>query len=126
MNIKSLAYKITPIERDSQVSAINKSVKSESSSADRDPNGQRQRDKDKNAKDFLNDEEMQNVLEKLKNFPGVRDNNLTVKLVVNEIARYVVITDALGKTVRRIPESELWPLIQEKENDKGHLIDKAG
>jgi uncharacterized FlaG/YvyC family protein len=126
MNIKTSNYLISPIDRGVKEAVSTRNVKSNESNPDRDPNGQRQREKDPNEKQFLNDEEMDKVLEKLRNLPGVKDNYLKVELVVKEVNRLVLITDPTGKVVRRIPENELWPLIQEKENNKGHLIDKAG
>ncbi|MCB0356135.1 MAG: flagellar protein FlaG [Bdellovibrionales bacterium] len=124
MNIKTITNSITAVDRNTSTTETKKTVKSEDTSADRDPNGQRERPKE--GKQFLNDEELAQAIEKLKNFPGVKDNHLEVKLVVKEIARFVLITDSLGKVIRRIPEAELWPLIQEKENNKGHLLDTAG
>lgn len=128
MNIKSLSYNISPLDREAKsVGEAGKTVKSENTSADRDPNGKRERDQsDPNAKEFLNDEEMQKALEKLKNFPGVKENQLNVELIVKEISRFVVISDPLGNIVRRIPESELWPLIQDKGTQTGHLINRTG
>ncbi|MCB9024986.1 MAG: hypothetical protein H6625_01605 [Bdellovibrionaceae bacterium] len=125
MNIKTFVNNISPVDRNTIVTPAKKSVKSEDTSPDRDPNGQNDRGKNP-GKQFLNDEEMANALSKLKNFPGVKENSLKVELIVKEISRFVIISDPLGNIVRRIPEAELWPLIQEKENNKGHLIDKAG
>lgn len=124
MNIKTFINTTNPIDRHTTVNA-KREVKSEDSTADRDPNGRREREQEK-GKQFLNDEEMQAALDKLKKLPGVIDNSLKVELIVKEIQRFVIITDPHGKVVRRIPEAELWPLIQEKANDKGHLIDKKG
>jgi uncharacterized FlaG/YvyC family protein len=126
MNIKSLIYNIPAIERDPLVTGLNRSVKSENTSPDRDPNGQRQRENNPEAKEFLNDEEMQLALETLKNFAGVKENRLKVELIIVETARFVMITDIDNKVIRRIPENELWPLIKDKDKNRGNLIDRAG
>lgn len=126
MNIKGLTYPISPIDTEISVKPTGRSVKSEGSSPDRDPNGQRQREDFQNTKEFLNDEEMEKALTTLRSLPGVKENNLKVELVVKEVFRYVLITDPQGKTIRRIPERELWPLIQEKEGGRGHLLDRTG
>lgn len=125
MNIKTIANNINAVDRNTVTNASKKDVRSEDTSADKDPNGKRDQNKEE-GKQFLNDDEMRQALEKLEGFPGVKENNLKVELIVKEINRFVLITDPYGKVIRRIPEAELWPLIQEKENNKGHLIDKTG
>ncbi len=125
MNIKSLSNSLSAMDRSDKAENIQKRVKSENTSADRDPKGQREKEKDENDKQFLNDEEMEQALKTLKSFEGIKGSYLKVELVVNEVARHVLITDPQGKIVRRIPESELWPLVQAAER-KGHLIDKTG
>ena len=126
MNIKSLIYNIPTVERDPKISGASRSVKSENTSPDRDPNGQGQRENNPDAKEFLNDEEMQLALETLKNFAGVKENKLKVELIIAETARFVLITDLNNKVIRRIPENELWPLIKDKDKNRGNLIDRAG
>ena len=125
MNVKVLSPNLSVLDRVVSSDQTNASVKMENANKDRDANGRQDRP-NQEGKLQLSDEEMELVLETLRNMEGIKANNLVVELINSGDRRAVLIKDLKGKVVRRIPESELWPLIQEKDKSKGQLFDKAG
>ena len=124
--MKSLSPNLGVLDRNKVAESPRDSVKFENSHKDRDADGRRDRQPDQNHKEHLNDEEMELALATLRELEGVKANSLEVELVAKEASRIVLIKDLNGKVIRRIPEAELWPLIQDKERPTGHILDKVG
>lgn len=118
MNIKSIGSALPPFE----IRNIDKNKRTEGS-ADRDPHPDQGRG-DETPKRHLSDEEIQAAVEHLKQIPGVKDNNLTVRLVKENGIVVVFIEDPSGKIIRRIPEAELSTL-NKIAKPKGNILDRA-
>lgn len=95
-------------------------------STDRDANGQQfgsgQQDTPPGP---MTEEQIQQALEHLRNLPVVKEQNFRVELKVIETRKFVLITDSLGKVIRRIPEAELWSLNTTKDSSKAQLLSKV-
>lgn len=118
MNIKSIAGNLLPVE-------IKKAERRASdTSADRDPSGQGEADHQPKPK--MTQEQLEQALEQIKALSGVKDNHLHVRLESKGSIHVVFIEDSAGKVIRRIPESELWSLLQQKDRKTGQLFDKTG
>ncbi|MEQ1876362.1 MAG: flagellar protein FlaG [Bdellovibrionia bacterium] len=118
MNIKSVGNPLQPFE----IRNVDKNKRTEASS-DRDPTQDQSRGGDTPERN-LSEEELQAAVEHLKQIPGIKDNNLTVRLARENGVPVVFIEDPLGKVVRRIPESELATLSKTPKS-KGNILDKA-
>lgn len=118
MNIKSITGAPAPAE----IKKIERRIAD--SSADRDPGGQGDQAPEKHPK--MTPEQIAQAMDVLKGLSGVKDHNLTVRLETKDGINVVFIEDAFGKVVRRIPESELWTLLQQRDRKTGHLFDKTG
>src|SRR5690606_14153923 len=92
-------------------------------SADREPNQGGDKG-DESPKRHLSDQELQQAIDHLKQLAGVKENNLTVRLVRENDIVLVFIEDPTGKIIRRIPEAELSTLTKVTKI-KGNIIAKA-
>jgi len=122
MNIKSIAGQLLPFE----VRKIKKETRSEAST-ERDANGQNEGQQEgRQPRRNLSENEIQAAISYLKELPGVKDNNLQVRLISANNVPVVLIEDIKGKVVRRIPESELSMLpVGQEPRQKGNLINKS-
>lgn len=116
MNIKS----ITGIQVPQDVKKTEK--RTQDTSADRDA---QQQDGGQQERKKMTPEELLKAIDYLKALKGVAENNLRVRLDQSSDTAIIFIEDSSGKVVRRIPETDLWLLMQEKDKSKGHLFDKA-
>lgn len=119
MNIKSVANNFLAPE----IKKLKRERKTESST-DRDPTQDQSGKNDQTPKRNLTEEELNSAISFLKELKGVKDNNLSVRLAKENDVPVVFIEDALGKIIRRIPETEL-SLLTQKEKSKGNLLDKS-
>lgn len=73
------------------------------------------------------EEELSAALKILKDFPGIKENNLQVKVERHENRVIVFVEDPTGKVIRRIPDTELWAIYSKKKSDspRGNLLNKA-
>ena len=127
MNIKTLVPNINSVQVNPATQSVSGKVKAENSSPDRDADGKRHDGGAKEGhKEHLNEEEMEIALENLRSLEGVKNNHLDVSLVTQNSKRFVLVKDLEGKVIRRIPESELWPMIVDKDKKTGSLLNKAG
>lgn len=96
---------------------------------DRDANGQATYDQNQQQhREPMTEEQLKKALEHLKNLPAVKEHNLSVELVEAQGKRFVLLKEADGKVLRRIPEIELWTLPVMTESDppkKGQLLRKT-
>jgi hypothetical protein len=123
MNIKSLGTPlILQIDSKPRVEGQQKVQPRESS--ERDADG-RQQQADEGLKRHLTDEEILEAMDKLRQLPGVQNNNLRVRLVTEAGIKRVFIEDPEGRVVRRLSESQLWAAVQHLDKSTGQLINKA-
>ena len=124
MEVKNVLGAILPIGIRGK-EKVEKTIKSDSTSADRDANGQMASGGDQQHREPMSEEQLKKAIEHLKSHAVVKDQNLTVQLLESEGKKFVLIKEPSGKTIRRIPESELWTLQVVKDNEKGQLLQKT-
>ncbi|MGZ5278888.1 MAG: flagellar protein FlaG [Pseudobdellovibrionaceae bacterium] len=97
---------------------------------DRDANGQAAYDQNQKQQHHepMTEEQLKKALEHLASLPAVKDHNLSVELVDLQGKKFVLLKEANGKVLRKIPESELWTLPVMNDSDprkKGQLLRKT-
>lgn len=72
------------------------------------------------------DEELAKALEFLKQNPGIKTHNLSLRVERNGNRVVVFVEDYTGKVIRRISDTELWALVKSGEQKaRGTLLNKA-
>jgi hypothetical protein len=121
MNIRTITNPIVPSEQIKTGEV--RTVKTEVSSEDRDPNGRREeKEPDKNP---LNEEEFKRAEEYIMNLAGFKTNGLSLAIDTAGDYRVFLIKDQSGLVVRRIIEWELRSLWSDKDKKTGQLFDKS-
>jgi hypothetical protein len=121
MNIKGLGVNnILPLDPKPRVDG---GVRTQGST-DRDGNG-RQEGKEKDEKRKLTEQEFDDALKALEANPGLKSNNLTIKVETVGDIRMILIEDSSGALVRRLSESQLWLVTRDKDRQTGKILDKA-
>jgi hypothetical protein len=122
MNIKSInSSPILPVEPKNKVEGGN--VKSHGAT-DRDADGRRQQ-AEPELKRHLKQEEFDEALKALSENPGIKANNLQLKVEQREDCRIILIIDGNGAIVRRLSENQLWLATRDKDRQTGRILDKA-
>lgn len=120
MNIKSIAPNpVLSIDPKQRVDG-NKRAQA---SADRDANGRREQEPE--TKRHLSQQEFDDAMKALEAMPGLKSNNLQLKVEIKEDCRIVMIVDSEGKIVRRLSENQLWLATRDKDRQTGNILDKA-
>ena len=121
MNIKAvLPNPVTPIEPKKRIDANSRTQ----ASGDRDADG-RQQQAEQESRRHLSDQELQEAIKAIEETPGLKANNLTVKVETKEDARVIYIVDVNGDIVRRLSEAQLWASSRDKDRATGKILDKA-
>lgn len=121
MNIKGVTVNnVLPIEPKQRVEG-NARAKA---SADRDADGKREQ-AGEDAKRHLTQQEFDESIKALEELPGLKANNLSIKVETKEDCRTILIVDASGKVVRRLSESQLWSATRDRDKQTGRILDKA-
>ncbi|MGZ3723361.1 MAG: hypothetical protein ACXVA9_10545 [Bdellovibrionales bacterium] len=121
MNIKSvLPSPISPIEPKKRVDGNARTQ----ASTDRDADG-RQQQAEQELKRHLSDEELADAIRAIEASPGLKANNLSVRVDVQEDRRVIYIVDSKGEIVRRLSEAQLWATSRDKDRATGKILDKA-
>jgi len=121
MNIKNIAPSpIMPIDPKQKVEG-NARAKN---TGDRDGNGQRQQ-QEPELKRHLTQQEFDDAIKALGETPGLKSNNLTIKVEVQGDHRVIYIVAPDGAIVRRLSESQLWSATRDKDRQTGKFLDKA-
>lgn len=123
MDIKKAVSAIIPTQVE-RVARVERSIKTDSTT-DRDANGQQAQGGSDQNKEPLSNEEMEKVLEYLKNLTVVKDHQLQVLLVMREKKKFVLLQEPNGTIVRRIPEHELRSVLLPAGEDKGVLLRRS-
>ena len=125
MDIKNALNAILPLQLRAKT-ASDRALKA-GNSTDRDANGQTsyEQKKQQDHHEPMSEEQMKKALDHLKEFPAVKEHNLTVEMVEQDGKRFVYLKEPDGKILRRIHESELWtlPIMTETDPKKtGQLL----
>ncbi len=121
MDIKNVvSFPIPPVEPKKKVDGRARTQ----ASTDRDANGQREQAAPE-IKRHLSDEEFNDAIKVLEATPGLKANNLTVKVETKDDCRVVLIIDPHGQVVRRLSENQLWSATRDKDRQTGNFLDKA-
>ena len=121
MNIKSVfSAPITPIDPKQKVEG-NARAKS---SGDRDGNG-RQEQQEPELKRHLTQQEFDDAIKVLEQTPGLKANNLKIKVEQQGDHKVIYIVAPDGAIVRRLSESQLWSATRDKDRQTGKFLDKA-
>ena len=121
MNIKGVnVNNVLPIEPKQRVEGSTRAK----ASADRDADGKREQTGEE-PKRHLNQQEFDEALKILEDLPGLKANNLTIKVEAKEDCRTILIVDQTGKVVRRLSESQLWLATRDRDKQTGRILDKA-
>lgn len=120
MNIKNIAPQaVLPIDSKKRVDANQRTQ----AGTDRDADGRR--DTEPETKRHLSQQEFDEALKVLAEMPGLKSNNLSIKVEVKADCRIVLIIDGKGQIVRRLSESQLWLATRDKDRQTGNILDKA-
>lgn len=120
MNIKN--FPTTPVIPIDPKRKIEGNTRSQASS-DRDSDGRR--DRESETKRHLTQQEFDDAMKVLQDLPGLKSNNLTIKVETKPDCRVILIVDSEGKVVRRLSENELWLSTRDKDRQTGTILDKA-
>jgi hypothetical protein len=124
MNIKSVTSQILPNDQKVRTESVKDVRRQTQSSADRDANGKREQNSE-TPKRHLSQEEFEEVLQKIKALPGIKESSLVIKIVEMQDHRVIQIEDSQGQTVRRLSEADLWSMFFSNGRTTGQLFDKA-
>jgi hypothetical protein len=122
MNIKSvISNPVLPVDPKNRIEG---GVRTKSST-ERDANGKREQAEGE-VKKKLNDSEFEEAFKVLKGMPGLKSNDLSLRVEVGaDGMRIVYIEDLNGKVIRRLTESQLWLATRDKDRQTGAILDKA-
>lgn len=121
MNIKGLhTTPVIPIDPKQRVDGNARTQ----NTGDRDANGRREHG-DPEQKRHLSQQEFDDAIKALEAMPGLKANNLSIKVESKPDCRVVLIVDPTGKVVRRLSENELWAATRDKDRQTGKILDKA-
>ena len=121
MNIKTVANNpILPIDQKPRIEGNPKTQ----ASTERDANG-RQEKGGEEPKRHLSQQEFDDAIKVLEETPGLKSNNLTLKVITKEDHRVIEILDGTGQVVRRLSEAQLWTATRDKDKHTGKILDKA-
>lgn len=124
MNIKGFIPNILNINDVRSVENIGKAIKS-GEAHDRDANGQEAfSGNQQEHREPMSDEQLEAVMEHLRNLPAMKEHKWTVHLEVLEEGRFVFVKDNLGGIIRRIPEMDLWSLPTDN-SPRGQLLKRS-
>jgi uncharacterized FlaG/YvyC family protein len=125
MDIKNALNAILPLNLRAKT-GTDRALKA-GNSTDRDANGQAsyEQQQKQEHREPMSEEQLKKALQHLRDFPAVKEHNLTVELVEQDGRRFVYLKEPDGKILRRIHEAELWtlPVMTESDpNKKGQLL----
>jgi hypothetical protein len=121
MNIKNVVpAPILPIEPKQRVEGNAKTRQA----GDRDGNGRREQPEPETKRN-LSQQEFDDALKVLAETPGLKSNQLGIKVEVQDGIRIILIVAPDGSIVRRLSESQLWSATRDKDRQTGKFLDKA-
>lgn len=121
MNVKNISTAaILPVDPKQRVEGKSRAR----ASTDRDADGKREQ-AEPELKRHLTDQEFDEAIKALEEMPGLKSNNLTIKVERSADVRVILIMDGSGKVVRRLSESQLWLATRDRDKQTGRILDKA-
>ena len=121
MNIKGvISFPVPAVEPKNRVEGRTRAQ----ASTDRDADGRREQ-AEPGVKRHLSDEELADAIKVLEQHPGLKANNLTIKVEQKDDCRVILILDPQGQVVRRLSENQLWSATRDKDRTTGKFLDKA-
>jgi uncharacterized FlaG/YvyC family protein len=120
MNIRSLSNIVTPLNS-SSIKEASTAIKSHDTT-ERDADG---REPSKSPPREVTEEEIEKILQNLKEHPGILANNLSVELVQENEVRVILIKSSDGQIVRRVPQGEFYYLLETLGQNNGRLLSKT-
>lgn len=126
MDIKSAINSILPKTVRTK-DPTDKTIKA-GNATDRDANGQTGYGRQEQQHPPMSDEQFKRAIEHIKEIPAVKEHQLSVEAFEQNGKRFILLKEADGKVLRRIPEIELWSLPVFKESEphgKGQLLSKT-
>jgi hypothetical protein len=123
MDVKSAVNSIIPVAAKA-IDKSGKAIKSDSTH-DRDANGQMGHGGKEERRRPMTEEELEKALTHIRGLDAVKEHSLAVELIEVDGKKFVLLKEADGKVLRRIPEYELWSLQIMKERAKGQLLQKV-
>ena len=126
MDIKNALNAILPLQLRAKT-ATDRAIKA-GNTTDRDANGQMPFNQNQKRHEPMTEEQLKKAIQALKDFPAIKEHNLSVELVEHEGKRFVLLKEPSGKLIRKIPEAELWTLPTMTDSDpdkKGQLLRKT-
>ena len=121
MNIKNVATApILPVDPKQKVEGNARAA----NTGDRDGNGRREQPEPE-LKRKLTQQEFDDAIKALGETPGLKSNNLSIKVEVQGDHRVIFIVAPDGAIVRRLSESQLWSATRDKDRQTGKFLDKA-
>ena len=125
MNIRTVTNPISPLEKQGPENA--KEVRTDHSHQDRDPDGRREKEQEKEQNlQPLSAEEESAIKNYLKDLPGFKENDLKFIIEKSGDRQFFVIKDSSDNTIRRVPDYEMRSLIENKDRKSGYLLNRAG
>lgn len=121
MNIKNI--NVAPVLPIDPKQRIEGGVRTQGAT-DRDADGSQHRGESE-LKRHLSQQEFDDALKLLQDNPGLKANNLTIKVELKDDCRVILILDPQGGIVRRLSESQLWASTRDKDRQTGKILDKA-
>lgn len=122
MNIRSLSNPAQILAQD-KVEAKRREIQSDSAT-ERDADGKRDTNEERPWRQ-LTAEELEQVLEKLRNHEGIQRNQLQVNLYVQGEQKVAKIEDSEGNIIKRILERDLFFYLFEENSNNFHLVKKT-
>lgn len=121
MNIKTVSS--IPVQQIEPKRRIDANAKTHDTT-DRDANGQQEKGSGE-PKRHLTQQEFDDAIKALEETPGLKTNNLVIKVITHEDHRVIEIVDGEGQVVRRLSEAQLWTATRDKDKQTGKFLDKA-
>lgn len=122
MNIKGVVGNLIPIDMLRKPESRKKAAQTQ----DRDPGQGEGHGGSEPEQHRFTDQELQEVLSILKENPGIKTNNLQLRVERNQGRVVVFVEDPQGKIIRRIADTELWVIYKSKsQSSRGTLLNKA-
>lgn len=121
MNIKGVVGNLIPVE------FIKRSERNEKTQPSQDRDPQHQGGGQEPEQHRFTDEELKEALDYLRENPGIKANNLQLRVERNDSRVTVFVEDYTGKVIRRISDTELWAMVKAKslQSERGALLNKA-
>ena len=120
MNIKGVVGNLIPIDVTKKTDR-----KKMKETVDRDPQQNQQGGSEPEQHRFT-DEELARAIQFLKENPGIKIHNLSLRIERKDTRVTVFVEDYTGKVIRRISDTELWALVKSGEQkSRGTLLNKA-